>query len=93
MFFDLKEFTNEEGKVCVDYTHYFKLHFIKGIPFIQGKVTRTAIEECKGNWMERFPERVREELEIPSRKSNTLVPIRASEIPEFKTKSSMRHQS
>lgn len=42
--------------------------------------------------MEKFPARIREELALPYSKNNK-IPLRASEIPEFKTKSSMKHPS
>lgn len=81
MYFDLKEFQNEDNKTCVDYTHYFKLHFIKTIPFISGKLAWAALEECKENWQERFPIWIWEELALPGIKSSQSIPLWASEIP------------
>ena len=83
----MKEVNTADGSVAVEFSHYFRIIILKKIPLIQGKLVKVSINETKTNWEDKFPQIIREELNLKSKKSN--VPTRASEIPNFRTKKSL----
>ena len=51
---ELEEVKDELDNPAVNMTFYFKVHFVKKIPFIGGKIAKEAMKEFKENKIETF---------------------------------------
>ena len=71
-------------KRCVSFKVYFKVHFIKNIPFIGGKIEREGKKEATANLTDVFIPLIHQTLESGARAGS--VSPRASEIPVAKTR-------
>jgi hypothetical protein len=81
MISQLEEVEDANGRTAVQFNQYFKIHFVKKIPFIGGSIAKEALKESRSNFQDVFTDLIRKELGIKTNVRLGSRSPRASEIP------------